>query len=109
MPSQCSRYCENVPLIGLHSSPSEVRFYPYTKLVCLEFVLDSVQMKIYLTNEKIAKLKSICAKLIKAQKKTLHGKFLGPLGIWYLVSHESCMAPSISFNPLPSKRFPIDE
>lgn len=69
MPSQCSRYCENVPLIGLHSSPSEVRFYPYTKLVCLEFVLDSVQMKIYLTNEKIAKLKSICANLIKAQKK----------------------------------------
>ena len=27
-------------------------------------------MKIYLTNEKIGKLKSICAKLIKAQKTT---------------------------------------
>ena len=48
--------------------PHKSVFIPKQKLLFLGFVLDSVQMKIYLTNEKIDKLKSICTKLIKATK-----------------------------------------
>ena len=51
--------------------PQKSVFIPTQKLVFLGFVLDSVQMKIYLTNEKVDKLKSICTKLIKAKETTI--------------------------------------
>lgn len=57
------------------------------------FVLDSVQMRIYVTNEKTGELKSICAKLIKAQKTTIWevSRALG-----YMVSS----FPGVMYGPL---------
>lgn len=57
------------------------------------FVLDSVQMRIYVTNEKTGELKSICAKLIKAQKTTIRevSRALG-----YMVSS----FPGVMYGPL---------
>ena len=57
--------------LGFIPHPQKSVCTPTQKLVFWGFVLDSVQMKIFLTNEKIGKLKSICAKLIKAQKTTI--------------------------------------
>lgn len=57
--------------LGYILHPQKSVFTPTQKLVFWGFVLDSVQMKIYLTNEKTGKLKSICATLIKAQKTTI--------------------------------------
>ena len=56
--------------LGFILHPHKSVFTPTQKLVFWGFVLDLVQMKIYLTNEKIGKLKSICGKLIKVQKTT---------------------------------------
>ena len=81
--------------LGFILHPHKSVFTPTQKLVFWGFVLDSVQMKIYFTNEKIDKLKSICATLIKAQKSTIREV---SRGIWYQVSQESCMAPFTSVN-----------
>lgn len=75
----------------LHSSPSEVSIYPYTKIsilgVCFGLSPDEK------TNEKTGKLKSICAKLIKAQKTTIRevSRALG-----YMVSS----FPGVMYGPL---------
>ena len=55
--------------------------------------MDSVQIKVYLTTEKIGKLQSICAKLIKAQKTTIRevSRALG-----YMVSS----FPGVMYGPL---------
>ena len=52
-----------------------------------------VQMKIYLANEKIGKLKSICAKLIKAQKTTIREVFRA---LGYMISS----FPGVMYGPL---------
>ena len=79
--------------LGFIFHPQKSVFTPTQKLVFWGFVLDSVQMKIYLTNEKNDKLKSICAKHIKAQKTTIRevSRALG-----YMVSS----FPGVMYGPL---------
>lgn len=79
--------------LGFILHPQKSVFIPTQKLVFLGFVLDSVQMKIYLTNEKVDKLKSICTKLIKAKETTIRevSRALG-----YMVSS----FPGVMYGPL---------
>jgi len=73
--------------------PQKSVFIPTQKLLFWGFVLDSVEMKIYLTNEKADKLKSICTKLIKAKETTI-GEVSRALG--YMVSS----FPGVIYGPL---------
>ena len=79
--------------LGFILHPQNSVFIPTQKLVFLGFVLDSVQRKIYLTNEKVDKLKSICTKLIKAKETTIRevSRALG-----YMVSS----FPGVMYGPL---------
>ena len=79
--------------LGFILHPQKSVFIPTQKLVFLGFVLDSVHMKIYLTNEKVDKLKSICTKLNKAKETTIRevSRALG-----YMVSS----FPGVRYGPL---------
>jgi len=79
--------------LGFIIHPQKSVFIPSQNLLFLGFVLDSVQMKIYLTNEKVDKLKSICTKLIKAKETTIRevSRALG-----YMVSS----FPGVMYGPL---------
>jgi len=72
--------------------PQKSVFIPSQKIF-LAFVLDLVQIKIYLTNEKVDKLKSICTKLIKVKETTIRevSRALG-----YMVSS----FPGVMYGPL---------
>lgn len=79
--------------LGFILHPQKSVFTPTQKLVFWGFVLDSVQMKICLTNEKTGKLKSICAKLIKAQKTIIRE-------ISWALGHMVSIFPGVKYGPL---------
>ena len=88
--------------LGFIVHPHKSIFIPTPRLVFLGFILDSVQMRIYLTSEKIANVKSICTKLLDASQVTIKdvAQALG-----YMVSS----LPGVMFGPLYFRQLERDK
>ena len=85
-------------IIHLHKSV----FIPTQKLVFLGFILDSVQMRIYLTTEKMDKVRSACIKLLTVLPITIRdvAQALG-----YTIS---CF-PGVMFGPLYFRQLEMEK
>ena len=57
--------------LGFHIHPEKSVFIPSQKLTFLGFVLDSIAMTVMLTEEKVQRILSICASLLKTQMPTI--------------------------------------
>ena len=56
--------------LGFHIHPEKSVFIPSQKLTFLGFVLDSIAMTLTLTEEKVQRILSVCASLLKTQMPT---------------------------------------
>ena len=57
--------------LGLTIHPSKSSLIPTQKLIILGFVIDSVEMKVYPTEEKIEKIKNACKELLQNSRPTI--------------------------------------
>ena len=57
--------------LGFHIHPEKSVFIPSQKLTFLGFVLDSIAMTVMLTEEKVQRILSVCASLLKTQMSTI--------------------------------------
>ena len=57
--------------LGFHIHPENSVFIPSQKLTFLGFVLDSIAMTVTLTEEKLQRILSVCASLLKTQMPTI--------------------------------------
>ena len=57
--------------LGFHIHPEKSVFIPSQKLTFLGFVLDAIAMTVTLTEEKLQRILSVCASLLKTQMPTI--------------------------------------
>ena len=88
--------------LGSHIHPEKSVFIPSQKLTFLGFVLDSIAMTVMLTEEKVQRILSICASLLKTQMPTIR-QVAEVIGI--LVSN----FPGAQYGPLPYRHLERDK
>ena len=88
--------------LGFHIHPEKSVFIPSQKLTFLGFVLDSIAMTVMLTEEKVQRILSICASLLKTQMPTIR-QVAEVIGI--LVSN----FPGAQYGPLPYRHLERDK
>ena len=88
--------------LGFHIHPEKSVFIPSQKLTFLGFVLDSIAMTLTLTEEKVQRILSVCASLLKTQMPTFR-QVAEVIGI--LVSN----FPGAQYGPLPYRHLERDK
>ena len=86
--------------LGFHIHPEKSVFIPSQKLTFLGFVLDSIAMTVMLTEEKVQRILSICASLLKTQMPTIR-----QVAEVILVSN----FPGAQYGPLPYRHLERDK
>ena len=82
--------------------PSKSSLIPTQKLIILGFVIDSVEMKVYPTEEKIEKIKNACKELLQNSRPTIR-QVASVLG--FLIS----IFPAALFGPLHFRELDMDK
>ena len=88
--------------LGFTIHPSKSSLIPTQKLIILGFVIDSVEMKVYPTEEKIEKIKNACKELLQNSRPTIR-QVASVLG--FLIS----IFPAALFGPLHFRELDMDK
>jgi hypothetical protein len=88
--------------LGFISHPDKSVLIPTQRLTYLGFVLDSIEMKIYLTPEKADRLIKICLETVNKPKPTIQE-------IASLVGMMTASFPGVMYGPLHYRSIDIDK